>query len=240
MAWDDQIFRYCERGQDGSFWAEPLNAATNGAFLIAAVLAAVELARRPGRTPSIAEPLLVALVFVMGIGSFLFHTYATRWASYADTVPIGIFMLSYLAYTLRRFLALGWIWIALAIGAFAWSLQLASKVQCGTGLLSVTQAAQGPCLNGTMGYMPAFAALAGLSLVLAIQRHPAWRYLALAAGMLLVSMGFRSVDLEICDLSRFMGHPLGTHFLWHILNATMLYVLLLAAIRHGAPRAVRG
>lgn len=240
MNWHDQIFRYCERGQDGTFWAEPLNAATNGAFLIAAVLAAVELARRPGRASSIAEPLLVALVLVMGIGSFLFHTTATRWASYADTVPIGIFMLSYLAYALRRYLKLGWIWIALAMGAFAWSLQLAGKVQCGPGLLSVTQAAQGPCLNGTMGYMPAFAALAGISLLLAILRHPAWRYLALAAGILLVSMGFRSVDLEICDLSRFMGHRLGTHFLWHILNATMLYVLLLAAIRHGVPRAARG
>ncbi len=240
MSWDDQIFRYCERGQDGSFWAEPLNAVTNGAFLIAAVLAAVALARRPGRASGIAEPLLIALVFVMGTGSFLFHTYATRWASYADTGPIGIFMLSYLAYTLRRYLGLGWIWIALAMGAFAWSLYLAGKVQCGPGLLSVTQAAQGPCLNGTAGYVPALVALAGLSLVLAVLRHPAWGYLALAAGILLVSMGFRSVDLEICDLTRFTGHRLGTHFLWHILNATMLYVLLLAAIRHGAPRAARG
>jgi hypothetical protein len=126
------------------------------------------------------------------------------------------------------------------LGAFGWSLHLAGKVQCGPGLLSVMQAAQGPCLNGTMGYMPALVALAGLSLALAILRHPVWRYLALASGILLVSMGLRSVDLEICDLTRFMGRPLGTHFLWHILNATMLYVLLLAAIRHGAPRAVRG
>jgi hypothetical protein len=234
MAWDDQIFRYCERGQEGAFWAEPLNAVTNGAFLIAAVLAAVELARRPpGQAPGVAEPLLVLLVFVMGIGSFLFHTYATRWASYADTVPIGIFMLAYFAYALRRYLELGWIWIALGLGAFVWSLQLAGKVQCGPGLLSVTHAAQGPCLNGTMGYVPAFVAMAGLGLVLLILRHPAWRYLALAAGFFLVSMAFRTVDLEICDLSRLMGRRLGTHFLWHILNAATLYVLLLAAIRHG-------
>lgn len=241
MAWDDQIFRYCERGQDGAFWAEPLNAVTNGAFLIAAVLAAVQLARQPRHASGIAEPLLVALVFVMGIGSFLFHTYATRWASYADTVPIGIFMLSYLVYALRRYLGLGWIWIALGVGVFVWSLQLAGKVQCAPGLLSVTQAAQGPCLNGTAGYVPAFAALTILALVLALLRHPAWRYLAIAAGILLVSMTFRTIDLEICDLSRFVGHRLGTHFLWHILNATLLYVLLLGAIRHGRRgAAVRG
>jgi hypothetical protein len=240
MAWDDQIFRYCERGQDGAFWAEPLNAVTNGAFIIAAVLAAAELARRPERLTGLAEPLLVSLVFVMGIGSFLFHTYATRWASYADTVPIGIFMLAYLAYALRRYAGLGCIWIALAIAAFVWSLQVAGKVQCGPGLLSVTQAAQGPCLNGTAGYVPAFAAMAGLALVLLIMRHAAWRYLALAAAIFLISMIFRTLDLELCDLSRFMGRRLGTHFLWHVLNATMLYVLLLAAIRHGAPRAARG
>jgi hypothetical protein len=236
MAWDDQIFRYCERGQDGAFWAEPLNAVTNGAFIIAAVLAAVELARRPERASGLVEALLVLLVFVMGIGSFLFHTYATRWASYADTVPIGLFMLAYLAYSLRRYLNLGWIWIGLGLGAFVWSLQLAGKVQCGPGLLSVTQAAQGPCLNGTMGYVPAFAALAGLALLLLIVRHPAGRYLALAAGIFLVSMVFRTVDLEICDLSRLMGRRIGTHFLWHVLNAATLYVLLLAAIRHGARR----
>jgi hypothetical protein len=84
-----------------------------------------------------------------------------------------------------------------------------------------------------MGYVPAFVAMAGLGLVLLILRHPAWRYLALAAGFFLVSMAFRTVDLEICDLSRLMGRRLGTHFLWHILNAATLYVLLLAAIRHG-------
>lgn len=240
MAWDDQIFRYCERGQDGAFWAEPLNAASNGAFLIATVLAAVELFRRRERASGVAEMLLVALVFVIGIGSFLFHTYATRWASYADTVPIGIFMLAYLGYALRCYVGLGWIWIAIGLAAFVWSLQFAGKVQCGPGLLSVTHAAQGPCLNGTAGYVPAFLAMTGIALVLAILRHPAWRYLALAAGLLLVSMTLRTVDIELCDLTRLMGYRTGTHFVWHLLNATLLYVLLVAAIRHGARRTRAG
>ena len=45
MDWDARIFRYCERGGDAAFWAEPVNAATNAAFIIAALLALRELLR---------------------------------------------------------------------------------------------------------------------------------------------------------------------------------------------------
>jgi hypothetical protein len=31
------------------------------------------------------------------------------------------------------------------------------------------------------------------------------------------------------------GRGVGTHFLWHTLNGLVLYVLMLGAIRYGAP-----
>jgi hypothetical protein len=237
MGWQEQIFRYCERGEDAAFWAEPVNALTNAAFLIAASLAVWQLMRAPRR--GLAEALLIALVFVMGVGSFLFHTYATRWASYADTVPIGIFMLAYLAYALRRFLELGWAWVVVCLAIFGWTLQFAGKVQCGPGLLTVMEPARGACLNGTAGYVPAWIAMVAIAGLLAAWRHPAWRHLAIAAAVFLASMMFRTVDLEICHVARLSGRAIGTHFLWHILNATMLYILLLAAIRHGGDGSKR-
>src|SRR5687768_2996924 len=100
MAWSDQLFRYCERGADAAFWAEPLNALSNIAFLAAALAAGRELAGRPTGGRRHFEALLVVLVAVIGVGSFLFHTLATRWAMYADVIPIGLFMLAYWAYTL--------------------------------------------------------------------------------------------------------------------------------------------
>jgi hypothetical protein len=240
MAWDDRIFRYCERGADPGFWAEPLNAATNAAFILAAAAAAVEMARKPaGERPPVAEAGLVALVFVVGTGSFLFHTYATRWAAAADTIPIGIFMLAYLAYALRAYLGLGWVWVAAGLAAFIGALRVAGDVRC-PGLLSVTDAAQGPCLNGTAGYVPAFLAMAAVALVLALRRHPAWPWLAAGSAVFLASMIFRTVDIELCATTDFAGRRLGTHFLWHVLNATMLYLLLVAAIRHGGGEARRG
>ncbi len=49
-------------------------------------------------------------------------------------------------------------------------------------------------------------------------------------------MTFRTIDLEVCTWAVRGGRGVGTHFLWHTLNGLLLYVLLLGAIRHGAPR----
>lgn len=233
MPLSDQIFRYCERGADPSFWAEPLNAATNAAFLLAGLAALTEIARKPSGERSVAEVLLALLVLVIGVGSFLFHTYATRWAAIADTGPIGLFMLAYLAFALRVLLRLSWLSTVVGVLLFVAALKLAGDIECRPGLLSVTAAARGPCLNGTAGYLPAFLAMAGIGLVLAQRRHSAWRHLVPAALVFLASMAFRTIDLEVCALTRVLGKARGTHFLWHLLNATTLYLLLLAAIRHG-------
>lgn len=237
MAWREQIFIYCERGQDPAFWAEPLNAVTNGAFIIASVLAARELLRQPEGRGRAAESLLVALVLVIGTGSFLFHTYATRWAQLADTAPIALFMLAYLAYVLRRFIGLNWAFVALGLMLFYLSLRYAGQIDCRPALLPVTAASGARCLNGSLGYVPALLTLAFMSAVLAALRHPAWRYLSSASAVFLVSLTFRTVDVELCDLGRLAGRAVGTHFAWHVLNAITLYILLIAALRHGRVRS---
>ena len=237
MAWIDQIFRYCERGLDGAFWAEPLNAVTNAAFIVAAVAAAAELRGRPVDVEQrIAVTALAGLVFVIGVGSFLFHTFATRWAAVADTAPIGLFMLAYLAYALRAYLGWGWIAMALGLVAFVAALQVAGGMECGPGPFGFAAGVRGPCFNGTIGYVPAFLAMAIIGGVLIAQRHPAGPYLVAAAAVFLVSMVFRSIDLQACAATRLIDRPRGTHFLWHLLNATTLYLLLRAAIR-AAPRS---
>ena len=65
---------YCER-TTGAFWAEPINALTNLAFIIAALVVWPAAWRRPER--SLLELTVIALVGVIGVGSFLFHTLAT-------------------------------------------------------------------------------------------------------------------------------------------------------------------
>lgn len=226
--WHQQINNYCERGTSSAFWAEPLNAASNGAFHLAAIAGLVIWALSANRRA--VDLALVLLVFVIGTGSFLFHTLATRWAAVADTAPIGIFMVGYLAYALKRWVGLGWILTILALGVFFVMLWQSSVVRCGGG----------PCLNGSVAYFPALAALLLVGAYLALFRHPAGKYLLSAGLLFALSLSFRSIDNMICprtiisiiDASR----PSGTHFLWHLLNATLLFLLLLAGLRHGGRR----
>lgn len=75
MDWTAQIDAYCERVGFG-FWAEPINALTNIAFLASGF---VIWRKAQGRGLPLAEAMAIVL-FAIGIGSFLFHTFATRWA----------------------------------------------------------------------------------------------------------------------------------------------------------------
>src|SRR5258707_14435816 len=133
MDWSAPIDLYCER-TDASFWAEPANALTNAAFLIAAA-AAFWLWRRQSASdrsrdwPALA---LIVVVVAVGLGSFAFHTLATRGAELADVIPIAGFIYGYLLLTFRRFLGLA-AGVALAIvvaypaGAQALSLPAAPR-----------------------------------------------------------------------------------------------------------------
>jgi len=235
MHWSEQIFRYCERGHDAGLLAEPLNAVSNLAFLAVAGLAARRL--HAGRSAAPASGLavdatrtvalvMILLVALIGFGSFLFHVLATRWAQLADVLPIAAFMLLYLGFALRGLLGLNWPAVALGLGAFVLALAIATSL-CPPG-----ESARPPaCLNGTMAYAPALLAMAAIDIVLRRREHPATGALLAAAALFLISMLIRSADMAMCDATRLAGHPAGLHVLWHLLNAAVLYVLLIVAVR---------
>ncbi len=227
-----KIFAYCERGQDPGFWAEPVNALTNLGFILGGLIALVLLMRRPGEK-KLFRYLLIANVFVIGVGSFLFHTYAEPWASSADVIPIGVFMLAYLGYALNVYAGLPLLLTIPAIGGFAYVISLAMDFDCHALGLSLPILERTNCLNGSFGYLPALAAMLLIGLWLIIRRHPAAPYLFGAGLVFLVSVSFRSMDQIWCRDIVFMGKPLGTHFLWHLLNSTVIFLLLLGAVRHG-------
>lgn len=220
--WNKQLFSYCERALEGAFWAEPLNAVSNAAFWVAAAMAFVLWLRAPSGERRIADLSLIALVFAIGLGSFLFHTFATRWAVLADVFPIIIFMLVYLGVSLKRFMGWGWLATLGSVVVFFVTLQQAEKIHCGAG----------PCLNGSVGYLPAFIVLLLVGGALYVRRHPAAQSLIAAGLIFAVSLTLRTIDRTICDATDVGGAhgPIGTHFVWHILNATLLYILMRAAI----------
>jgi hypothetical protein len=232
---------YCERGGDPSFWAEPLNAATNAAFIVAALAGIVMMARRPASERSLWHWFFVLNFIAIGAGSFLFHTVPNPSTVRADSGPIGVFMFSYLIFAVRRFAGASWYLTFAAIAAFIGAMAIAFNVQCWDGragflLENVPAGAQARCLNGSLGYVPALVAMVLTGGYLAVSGHKAAPLILTAAATFTVSLACRSLDQRLCADWIVMGHRMGTHFLWHLLNALTLFLLLSAAIRHGGSK----
>lgn len=216
--WTESVDSYCERLAPG-FWAEPVNALSNGFFLLAAAHAfKVWHGKEKADWPAL---WLIAVAIAVGIGSFLFHTFANRWSLLADVLPITLFIYSYFLLALRRFLQLG------RTTAIAVTLAFAAA-SYGFGRLWFSLF-PGITLNGSVGYLPALFALIGVGMLcwkrLAEQ---AGRALLVAGGIFGLSLVFRSIDSLACS-----ALPLGTHALWHMLNAAVLWILKISALAHG-------
>ncbi|MCP2262066.1 Ceramidase [Streptoalloteichus tenebrarius] len=209
MNWTDEIDSYCERTGPGLL-AEPWNAVSNVAFLVAG-FALWRSLRRVGRPVPVSLRVLAGLVVVIGVGSGLFHTVATVWAGLADVLPISAFMVFYLVCYLHWFWGVRWGWAWWSAPAFVlFSLMV-------TTLVTVALGDQ----RGSAGYVPALAVLAGAGVAL-LNSDPWVRrcgYLLVgSAGVFAVSLALRTLDERVCA-----ALPVGTHFLWHVLNAVVLY-----------------
>lgn len=212
MDWQRSLDLYCER-TDPSFWSEPVNALSNVGFLVAAVALAMRARADGGRVPGDVS-ILALLIALIGIGSFVFHTVATVWASLLDVVFIQIFIYVYLTRYLRRIVGVNLIWMVGGLVLYA----LFERALTG-GF------AEG-ALNGSYRYLPALVALIAMAVYARRAQPAAFPPIAVAAGLLCVSLTLRTVDSAVCK-----AIPLGTHFLWHLINAGVLYCAAVALLR---------
>lgn len=195
---------YCERLGPG-LWAEPLNASTNLVFLLAA-WGSWRLARRSGiRAASVL--LLISLIASIGIGSALFHTFATLWARVLDVAPILFFKVCFFWLYSRRVVRARAFYAAPAVGGFLLATFLGRYFS--------------GALNGSLGYAPALVVLIGLGLY-HYEEHKREHLVMLAAsGVFVLALFFRTIDLTVCP-----NIPFGTHFLWHICVAVAAYLAM--------------
>ena len=211
MEFGAQIDLYCER-MGPEFWAEPVNALTNAAFLVAAIWAGMRL-RGSGLWLGW---VLAAILFAIGIGSFLFHTFATGWAAASDVIPIALFILGFVFATHLH--VLGWPLWGAVLGTLAF---LPYMFFAATGFNAL------PFFEISASYWPVVLALLLYALALMRQFPSLARGFVIGAGVLTASLTFRSIDIPLCD-----GFPLGTHFMWHILNSVMLAWMIEVYRRH--------
>ncbi len=215
MDWFAPVDIYCER-LSAAFWAEPLNALSNLAFVIAALLAWRTARRLNLRATD--TTILIVLAGCVGIGSFLFHTFANRWSELADVIPIWIFVTIFILVAIHR---IGGVRPGkIAIGALSVvAVVIVAMLAIGEGYTSA--AASPPLLNGSLQYTPALVALFVFSFV-------GWRrdsvmapWIGAATITFALALVFRTIDMALCDVWAY-----GTHFVWHCLNGLMVGLLL--------------
>lgn len=205
---------YCER-VTAVTWDEPFNTFSNLAFLVAAFFI---YQKASSTLPRAEKPfadiwILVILVFAIGIGSATWHILAERWSLWADRLPILVFISLYLLSCLVRILNFP---MAKAFAVF-FAYHLFNAV--------VLAAFPAATLNGSLFYIPTAVFLFGITLLLWLEMHPVKHFFTTGSILFLIAIVFRTIDLSLCSL-----FPVGTHFIWHLLVAITIYVLMSAII----------
>lgn len=199
----DYIDIYCERVAPG-LWAEPLNAATNLSFIIAAVFAYKFAKERDALTQH--SVLLILLMCAIGVGSTLFHTFATKLTQLSDVLPILFYQIAFIWFYSLNAIRLG---LMKTAGLFIVFMVMTV----------LSEMAPSHILNGSLGYAPSITFLLGFGIwhYKTKQQEP---FVLLFAGLIFaVSLTFRSIDMAVCETL-----VIGTHFLWHVLNGCVLYL----------------
>lgn len=209
MDWLRAVDGYCER-VGPAFWAEPVNALTNAAFIVAAAV-------MWGRVQGLGRAMC-AVLFAIGVGSFLFHTHANRLTGLMDVIPIGVFILVYVFAASRDLL-----------GMKGWQAGIATVAFVPYAAMLTPLFAAIPFFKVSAMYWPVPVLILVYAGLLARKAPATARGLAAGAGILVVSLVFRSVDQAVCG-----AFPLGTHFVWHVLNGVMLGWMIEVWRRHVA------
>ncbi len=202
---------------DPGFWAEPVNAITNAAFIVAAILL-FKMIKTHGLTVKKHWDivLLSVLVFVIGIGSFMFHTQATEQAMMMDVIPITLFVNIFFLSLLLRALKMPVKTVAIFFVGFQVATYLVGKYM------------DPNTLNGSVMYLVPYLTLVGMLVYMKTKHHPWAKDFMTIVLIFTVSIVFRTVDFMVCG-----SFALGTHFMWHVLNAAVLYLLVKGLIQHG-------
>ena len=200
---------YCER-LDIGIWADPINAVTNVAFILAAIFMWL-------RCKNMVEGRILSFIlFSIGCGSFVHHTFAQTWAAILDVTAILIFILTYIFVANRRFLALSkMVSVIGVILFFRYQLILAS-------ILSNIQ-----FFGSSVQYISVAILIFIYSGLLRKSEPNLSRGLLIGATILCLSIVFRIIDEPLCSIL-----SVGTHFVWHILNAIMLSWMIEILRRH--------
>lgn len=187
---------------------EPINTITNAAFFISALLLwrFWRQQQQVNQQSDYSSLTLIVLLVGIGIGSTLWHATQTRWGGFLDVLFIQLFLLFYLGSYF--FYAAQWqrwkIFLAVPlfiVGSFyfpqVWPLEFA---------------------RSSAVYIPSLLIVSLFAVHQYSHHKKISRYLAIAAAVFTLSVTIRASEKYLCAYV-----PFGGHFMWHFLNAIVLY-----------------
>ena len=169
-----------------------------------------------------AQALCLALALI-GVCSGLFHTFAVGWASAADVLSILIYILIYVFTATPRLF--DWPWWTGLVAALLFFPYAALATPLLQGILGD--------LNGSVPYVSVLVLIVLFALAAMPMKPRISGGMIGGALILALSITARSVDHALCE-----AWPLGTHFLWHCLNAVMLGWMILVIHKAAAKQTV--
>jgi hypothetical protein len=205
----------CERGSLGIL-AEPLNVISSVAFMLVAVV----IYRFYHSHEDLERKwiwdihALTFLTFIIGVNSVIFHSFPSPTTELMDTIPIVMFIILYFWSVLFRIGRCNLFQAGICFVAFV-------------GFSHILVAQFPHSLNDSIGYLSSMIALIVIAVHLHLKARPSSQHFMLAAIVGVCSLFCRAIDREVCP-----QFPIGSHFMWHTLNATLLYLLLKQIIRN--------
>lgn len=195
---------YCERQGNNAWNAEPVNAVTNIALFIAAWFIWKLLEKN--KITDWKWRLLPISVFLIGIGSNLYHTFRSQVTMLTDAVPIYLFFLIY-------FFLFAKVFVKRTNRAIGLTVLFAAI------LLLVTIYTPRELLNGSIRHFFNAATLLGMALVVRQKFGRKARLFFTVFAVYSLAIFLRTIEPAVCPF-----FPVGTHFTWHILTAISAYL----------------
>lgn len=195
------VVEYCERIGE-SFLSEPLNLISNIAFFLSAFF--VYRLFKTKKVKGLSYWLLFFLLLLIGVGSTLWHSFRNPYTLALDAIPSFILLLSITYILFRKLLNNNLKALLLVLAFFLFQVEASYIFP--------------QVMNGSIRHFVNACILIVLSSIV-YKRNPVVRKeLVAAITLYILAILFRSIDNFACPY-----FPVGTHFLWHVLNATAAY-----------------
>jgi len=198
---------YCERLTGTRVFYEPLNTWSNVAFLIAGLFMILET-----KNWSLSKVLLTFFTFVTGLGSALLHVYGEPWGRWLDVFPLVSWIIVFIG-AFYSALALG-PWIVLSIYALFFAINFGFLTYVDHSLVANSNYYFGTLLLSAIATYQVW-----------VKGSVATKKFVGATVLFIASLTLRALDLPLCK-----SFPLGTHFMWHIFNAVVMYLLYIGLL----------